>query len=162
MSHEILTVKLCELDQKIGRLHSRIHLSESARHDQVKKELEDIRRECEEAEIILRKNLRFSKTKTISVLSDAYGEVERIIEKAKERIGNESSDNGNWRSDNGNGRSDCGDGLSDHGDGEIYMEERILMAEYALDFAMLAADHALLMSMEAIEAQMEQDEKEGI
>lgn len=141
MSHEILSVKLCELDQKIGRLHGRIHISESARHEQIEKELEDIRRECEEAEFRLRENLRFSKAKTISVLSDAFGEVEQIIEKAKKRLGECSSH--------------CGDGETD-------LEEKILTAEYALDFAMLAADHALLMSMEAINAQMKQEEKEEV
>ena len=141
MSHEILSVKLCELDQKIGRLHGRIHISESARREQIEKELEDIRRECEEAEFRLRENLRFSKAKTISVLSDAFGEVEQIIEKAKKRLGERSSH--------------CGDGETD-------LEEKILTAEYALDFAMLAADHALLMSMEAIDAQMKQEEKEEV
>ena len=30
MPHEILSVKLCELDEQIARLHSRIHLSETA------------------------------------------------------------------------------------------------------------------------------------
>lgn len=30
MAHEILSVKLCQLDERMERLHSRIHISETA------------------------------------------------------------------------------------------------------------------------------------
>lgn len=138
MSHEILTVKLCQLDEKIGKLHSRIHLTEYAEHAQVKSEIAKIRKECEETEMMLHKNLRFSKAEMLAMLSDTFSEVEQVIGKAKEKM------------------NKC---VSEDENEELYPEEKILMAEYALDFAMLAADHALLMSLEAIDAQMEQQEK---
>lgn len=140
MSHEILSVKLCELDEKIGKLHSRIHLSESSGHSRIEQELEAIREECAETEFALGKKLKFSKSEIVSIYSDAFGEMERVIGKAKEKV------------------RECTAALAD---GESVPEAKILMAEYALDFAMLAADRALLMSMEAIEAQMELEEKKN-
>ena len=46
--HEILSVKLCELDEKIGWLHSRVYFSESAKHSQLKGEIEQIIRKMKE------------------------------------------------------------------------------------------------------------------
>ncbi len=48
--HEMLTVKLCELDERIGRLHSRIYLSGFAQHDRIRSEIGELRQECEEAD----------------------------------------------------------------------------------------------------------------
>lgn len=140
MSHEILSVKLCELDEKVGRLHSRIHLSEAAGRSRVGQELEALREECEEAEFALGKNLRFSRAEILSAFSDAYDETERTLGRAKERV------------------KECTAAFADE---ESAVEAKIVMAEYALDFAMLAADRALLMSMEAIEAQMKLEEKKN-
>mgnify|MGYP000000167869 CR=1 FL=1 len=138
MAHEILSVKLYELDKKISQVHSRIQISESANRDRIRAEIEAIRNECKENELMLRNELQFSKAGTVSKLAEAYAEVEQIIQKVKERIGRSSS---KW-----------GDELS--------VEEKILFAEYALDFAMQVANHALLISLEAIDAQMAQQEKQ--
>lgn len=138
MSQEILAVKLSELDERIGKMHSRIHLNEFAGHGQLKCEMEALRKECAQTEKKLGEELRFSKTETTSILSEAYNEAERIIEKAKEKM--EVQPSGYIR-------------------GESDLEEKILLAEYMLDFAMLAADHALLVSLEAIDAQKEQSRK---
>lgn len=138
MSQEILTVKLGELDERIGKMHSRIHLSESASRRQLKCEIEALRKECAQTEKKLGEELRFSKTETTAILSETYDETERIIEKTKEKMDVPSS--GYIGQESG-------------------AEEKILLAEYMLDFAMLAADHALLVSLEAIDAQMEQSER---
>ena len=58
MAHEILSVKLCELDDHIGRLHGRVHLSESARHSQLKQEIETLRQDCAAAELALEQKLQ--------------------------------------------------------------------------------------------------------
>ena len=46
MAHEILSVKLYELDKKISQVHSRIQISESANRDRIRAEIEAIRNEC--------------------------------------------------------------------------------------------------------------------
>lgn len=139
MAHEIFSVKLCELDEQIRRLHSRIHSSEFIRHSQLTEEIGALRKECAQAESMLRRELEFSQSEVVSRLSEAYGEIERTIRKMRDEINEQAEDN------------EC----------EVSSaEEKILLAEYALDFAMQAANHALLMSMEAMDAQMTLQEKE--
>lgn len=53
MAHEILTIKLCELEEQFARLNSRIHLSEIADHDQLRQEIRALSKECTEAEFTL-------------------------------------------------------------------------------------------------------------
>ncbi len=76
----------------------------------------------------------------VATLSKTYGEIERIIQKAKAELGAQAA-------------GQCGP--------DFETEEKILLAEYALDFALQAANRALLLSMEAIEAQLSDQEKEG-
>ena len=57
MAHEILAVKLCELEDRFIRLSSRIHLSETAGHDQLRQEIRSLSRECMETELTLRQKL---------------------------------------------------------------------------------------------------------
>lgn len=139
MAHEILSVKLYELDKKLGQVHSRIQMSESANHTQIRAEVEALKKECAESELTLRNKLKFSKAGMVAELAESYSEVEQIIHKVKEKIGTPAA--GQWND-------------------EFSVEEKILFAEYALDFAMQAANHALLISMEALDAQMTQQEKE--
>ena len=140
MAHEILSVKMYELDKKIGQLHSRILMNETASHAQIREELKILQKECAENALTLQNKLRFSKSGIVSELGKSYDEVERIIQRTKEKI--EISD-------------------SKYLDDEISVEEKILFAEYALDFAIQAANHALLISMEALDANMSQQEEEG-
>ena len=139
MSHEILSVKLYELDKKIGQLHSRIAYHETADYAEVKSEVDALRRECRENAMTLRHQLKFSRAPLASRLAEAFDEVEQIITKVKKETG--KSVGGKWRN-------------------ELSAEEKILLAEYALDFALQAANHALLISMEAIKAQMAEQEQE--
>ena len=141
MAHEILSVKLYELEKKIEQLCGRIQISESASHDRIKAETETLRRECAENALILRNRLMFSKASAVAKLSEAYVRVEQIIKKTKEEIGNSMTE-------------ECS--------GSIPVEEKILLAEYSLDFAMQVSNHALLIAMEAIDAQMTQQEKDSL
>lgn len=139
MAHEILTIKMYELDKKIGCLQSRIQMSELADHDRIRAEAEELRRECRESEANLRNRLRFSKNGVVSLLADAYSEIEQTIEKTKEKLGTPD--------------------LEEPGE-ELSMDERILFAEYTLDFAMQAVSQALLVSMETLDTYMSLQERE--
>ena len=138
MAHEILSVKLYELDKTLDRVHSRIQMSECESHEQIKAEAESLRKECEENRLTLINRLQFSKAGSVARLSEAYKEIVQTAKKVKDRIGDPASNN--WNE-------------------ELTVEEKILFAEYALDFAMQAANNALLVSLEALDAQMEQEEK---
>ena len=139
MAHEILSVKLCELDETIGRLHSRIHLSETAKYAQLCRETEALSRECAEAELALRKKLTYSRSKLVSLLAESYEEIEQILQKTESGIGQLAE-------------------AAEQPDAAA--EENILLAEYALDFAVQAANRALLFSLEAIQTQLPQPDAE--
>lgn len=138
MTHEILSVKLCQLSDRVGRLRSRIHMSETASHSQLRREIGFLERECAEAEMTLRENLRGSKSNLVSVVAQSYEQMERIIQNTKDQMKAMAADDP---------------------DAEAVAEEKILLAEYALDFAQQAADRALLLSMEAIDAQAIQQQE---
>lgn len=133
MAHEILSVKLCELDDQLSRLSSRIHLSETAGHDQLRQEIDALTKECAETELTLQKRLKLSKAEAVATLASTYGEIEQIIQRAKSTL---------------KAQAVC------RKDADYEAEEKILLAEYALDFAVQAANRALLLSMEAIDAQL--------
>ena len=83
MAHEILTVKLCEMDETIGRLHCRIHLSRDGQvYSTVPGDWDD-QPEYAETELALRKKLKYSHSKMVSLLAGNYEEIEQIIQKSK-------------------------------------------------------------------------------
>ncbi|HIT52885.1 MAG TPA: hypothetical protein IAD07_02975 [Candidatus Fimivicinus intestinavium] len=137
MAHEILSVKLCELEDQLSRLSSRIHLSETAGHERLQKEIKELTKECAETELMLRNKLQMSRADMVSVLSDAYGKIEQLVLKTKDLLQKQTDDSSP----------------------DIAAEEKILLAEYALDFSAQAANRALLLSMEAIDAQLLQQER---
>ncbi len=138
MAHEILSVKLCQLDERMERLHSRIHISETACQSRLQQEIDALTEECDQAEATLRESLARSKSGVASLLAQGYDQVGRIIRSTKDRLQSIATANP---------------------DQEAAVEEKILLAEYALDFAHQAADRALLLSMDAISAQMFQQEE---
>ena len=140
MANEILAVKLCELDRKVGELHGRIEQSETVPHEQLRQEIQHLRISCKSNDQMLRNNLKFSRAQAVQKLSEAYSEIVQIVRETKN-----SMKYPDW----------------DSFQRETSAEEKILLAEYALDFAMQAAEHALLISMEAIDAQMTQQELEA-
>lgn len=138
MAHEILAVKLCQLDDRLCRLHSRIHMSETASLDRLRQEIDALERECLETDEILSDKLQRSRSPLTGVLSEHYRQIETIIQET------------------GSGLQKLACGRQD---AEAAAEDQILLAEYALDFAQRAADRALLLSLEAIEAQLMQEER---
>ena len=132
MAHEILAVKLCELEDRFIRLSSRIHLSETAGHDQLRQEIRSLSRECMETELTLRQKLQLSRAEVVATLAGTYSEIEQSIQRAMAKLEEQAA-----------ARNDA----------EAQAEEKILLAEYALDFAVQAANRALLLAMEAIDAQ---------
>lgn len=140
MAHEILSAKLCELDQKIGRLHSRIQLSETGSRTEIQTELAIMRRECQEDRCSLQERMRHSRFQPSAHIAGAFDEIGTILDRLREEIRQSP------------GGMTAGDRLP---------EEKILLAEYMLDFAMQAANQALFVSLEAIEAQNTQQEQEA-
>lgn len=143
MPGEILYVKLNELDTRLGRLHSRIELSETACPKQLQGEIVALRKECAVNELALRRKLRYSRAGAVAGISDAYTEIGEIVKRVKAGNGAAGPEDDIWKNPAG-----------------ITAEEQILLAEYALDFAVQAADQALLIALEAIAAQITETEDE--
>lgn len=133
MAHEILSVKLCELEDQLARLNSRIHMSETADRGQLQGEIQALRRECAETELTLRTKLRCSRSGLVGTLAGSYGEIEQSVRRAKDALKEQAASRGGKQAD---------------------AEEKLLLAEYALDFALQASNRALLLAMEAIDAQL--------
>lgn len=134
MPHQILTVKLCELEKRIAKMQSRIQLSESVSLPRVQAEIESLQKECDENHLALQNKLRHSRTEVIEILDAAYSEVEPIIQSTRKALQEEAMA---------------------YEDRETSNEHKLLLAEYELDFSILAIDRALLVSLEAIAAQLE-------
>lgn len=137
MAHEILSIKLCQLEERVDRLHSCIRLSETADRPRLRREMERLEQECLISEAALREQLQHSRSALVSVLGQGYGQMEQIIQASRDQLQALARDNP---------------------DPAAAVEEKLLLAEYALDFAHQAADRALLFSMEAIDAQLQQQE----
>lgn len=131
MAHEILSVKLYEMNKEFAKLHSRLELTGTADLEQIKTEIKFLHKECQENRMILQNQLKFSRSPKVRQISVAYDRIEAIINEAQKELFEKS-----WSE-------------------EMTEEEMALVAEYSLDFAMQAANNALLVSMEAIRLQME-------
>lgn len=136
MSHEILSMKLCQLDERLTKLHNRVHISQAADHNQLQQQIEAMQREYAAYEATLRENLWRSKAGLVSVLNRGYRQIEQIIQDTQAQIQTIETDSP-----------------------ETIVEQKILLAEYALDFAYQAADRALLLSMDAMDAQRQTEER---
>lgn len=142
MAHEILSVKMYELDKTLEQTHSRIQLAESMDMERLHQQIQDLRQECAESKMILENRLHHSKTDCVMKLANVYDQVEAAVEKVLEaqNIDLKNTDMEQLKESLLPGA-----------------EEKILTAEYALDFAMQAANRALLVSLEAIEAQRKEE-----
>lgn len=141
MTHDLLSIKLCQLDDQIGKLHSRIYMSETAGTLKLRDEIDRLARECAESQFALRESLQRSKCDLAPALSCGYDQIEQVIQNTKAQIQKLERDNS---------------------DPQAAVEEQLLVAEYALDFACQAANHALLLSLSAIDAQLSQQEERKI
>ena len=79
MEYGVLSVKLCELDKKIGQIHSRIQMTESADYEQICEEAKALRKECLESEAALSDKLKNSKGGAVLRLADAYNDLFHFI-----------------------------------------------------------------------------------
>lgn len=145
MAHEILSVKMYELDKKLEQTHSRIQLAESMDAEKIHQQIQQLRQDCEENRMILENQLHHSKTGCVVKLARIFDQIEDATGKIlkAENIDLEQ--------------------LKEQESDHILpgAEEKILTAEYALDFAMQTASRALLLSLEAIEAQHLEDRKQA-
>lgn len=139
MSQEIFSAKLRELEDRILLLKTRIRLCEREEEKELSQEIPVLLRECQESEQTLREKLRFSRARTVQIVSDSYEEISAILHKTREILKA---------------------GESSRTDPDETAEEKILLAEYALDFAVQAADRALLLCMEAIQSQKAEQKKQ--
>ena len=144
MAHEILSVKMYELDKKLEQIHSRIQLAESMDTERLHQQIQNLWQECQESRITLENRLRHSKTDCVMKLAGVYDQVEaavgKVLEEENIKLKNKEPIFGNVLPGT---------------------EEKILTAEYALDFAMQAVNRALLVSLEAIEAQRLEEKNEA-
>lgn len=128
-----LAIKLCELEEHIGRLQSHLQVSESENDQKVRAEAEALRQEYVENERLLQGKLRHSRPEIVQILFSAYQSMESIIQRARQAIEEKSLKPGSE---------------------ERSLENKLLLAEYELDFSMLAIDRALMVSLDAIAAQL--------
>ena len=136
MSHEIMSVKLCELDERIARLHSRVRLTEATDTNALRQEVKALECQCAETALTLGQELSHTRSPVARELWETYQAAEGRMDGMRSSLGALVS------------RS------------EAPAEEETLLAEYALDFALLAADRALLLSMKAICAQRDAEREE--
>ena len=136
MSHEIMSVKLCELDERIARLHSRVRLTETTDTAALRREVKSLERQCAETAMTLRQKLGYTKGTIAGELCETYETAENRMDGMRQRLEAIVA------------RS------------EAPAEEETLLAEYALDFALLATERALLLSMKAICAQRDAEREE--
>lgn len=139
MAYGILSAKLCELEDQIARMQSRIQISESSSLQRIYSETEALKEECRESRMALEGRLDHSRAEMVKKLAAAYKEIEQIVQRADEAIK----------------RDTCSEE-----DEEMSAENKLLLAEYQLDFSLLAANQALLASLDAIGAQLTLQEKE--
>ena len=76
MTHDILSVKLYELDKAIGQMHSRIEQGEMDCPEQVEKDIQELRRECRENREMLHNKMKYSKAKLVGRIAEAYDKVD--------------------------------------------------------------------------------------
>lgn len=135
-------------------MHGRILNLEHAPQEVLQQEIEALRREYQENEQMLKNNLRFSRAPSVAALCQAYTEVEKVLERFREQMGEESREN---KAAQSGGQKETSALMENDP-----VEEKLLFAEYAIDFAMQAADRALLISMEATEAEQAKKEEQCI
>ena len=138
MAYEILSIKLDELDRRFARLHRLIQIGESANRDWIHSEAVTLQNVCAEETRTLRDQLQRSKSSMVAGLSEAYCQIEQVIQTAMAKMKEKPAQPGS----------------------DLPAEEKLLVAEYALDFAAQAADRALWVAMNAMDAYLAQQQAE--
>ena len=93
MAHEILLVKLYEMNKEFAKLHSRIELTGTSDLEQIKTEIKVLHKECQENRLILQNQLKFSRAPKVRQISVAYDRIEAIIKEAQKDLFEKSRHN---------------------------------------------------------------------
>lgn len=135
----IFSVKLCELEQEYGRLHSRIQLFQEKSTNQLRSELARLRDEYREQNLLMDERIRTCRSPSAASLAAAQLEYDKRVE----QILTEELPNF-MRGRNQTSTQD-------------QAEAACLYAEYAIDFATQAMRHALIAALSAMILQQRAD-----
>ena len=137
----IFAYKLCELEEEYGHLQSRIYLFQSKDEAQVQKELDQLRDEGREHQLLLDERIRASRSPAVAALAQAQLEFGRRVEQVlHEELPDE------MRGRNQTSAEDQSEAMS-------------LFAEYAIDFATQSMRYALIAALSAIALQRKAERK---
>lgn len=135
MRQGLFAVKLCELDRQYAHLRRRLEICQRESHEDVRREIRELERACDEGELMLEQSSKGCRTSAVSAMARAQLEYERQTRAELERM------------------------LKAPGDEESAAEGMTLYAEFAVDFAAAAANRALLTALHAIDLQMDAEEQ---
>lgn len=137
----IFAYKLCELEEEYERLQSCIYLFQSKDEAQVQKELDQLRDEGREHQLLLDERIRASRSPAVAALAQAQLEFGRRVEQVlHEELPDE------MRGRNQTSAEDQSEAMS-------------LFAEYAIDFATQSMRYALIAALSAIALQRKAERK---
>lgn len=141
MHHEILSIKLYELEQQYNKMQSRLKLYQNDNHEEIRLHLRQLMDECRENDILLESRVKSSRSPAITALSEAQLEycirARQILEKELPVY---------MHSSTGNRQQE-------------QAEAAALYAEYAIDFAVQAMRQALLAALSALDLQITCEER---
>lgn len=138
MAHEILSVKLCQADAQLAKLHSYIQSCECLSLERLSEEIIKLHKEVMNQENLVVSSLMQCK----ACIPEEFRREFESLRSKQAKILEELHQNIESKEE------------------ETRIENKILVAEYGIDFAMLAANYALLLAMEAIEEQSKSDKGE--
>ncbi len=128
--HYAFTAKLWELSSEYGKMLCRLKVCQGENHQDILRELDQLRKEIQETEVALQKNVASAHSAGVSNLSKVQS---AYLEESRQILQNL------W--------TECSDA-------EARAEASILYAEYAVDFATQAMKHAVLAALSAVDLQM--------
>lgn len=142
LNEGMFAIKLYELEQRYGRMQSRLRLCQQEDHLKIRQELQKAMDEYEENELLLRKNVEGSRSPAVAALAgvqlEYYKTVRKILEQElPEYLHSETSNTP-----------------------ENKVEAAALYAEYAIDFAVQSTRYALIAVLKALDLQMDAEEQE--
>lgn len=132
----IFSIKLYELSRQFALLQSRLQLAQTSGHRQIQEGLQEMTKEWEENELILKNQMSASRSPAAARLAKAQAEYCENVKDILNRFINE-------------------------GDKDEKPEAAALYAEYAADFAIQAMRQALLAAYFAIDVQMTENEEKS-
>ena len=135
MRQGLFAVKLNELDRQYAHLRRRLEIIQRESPEDVRREIHDMERACDEGELMLEQSAEGCRTGAVAAMARAQLAYERQTRGDLERML----------------KQPCGT--------EAAAESMTLYAEYAVDFAAEAANRALLAALHAARLQMEADEQ---